>query len=197
MEDPPESDRLVEFLFRIWSGFYDQPIFQRPFYRRVHAAVLRCLGPEGPRLIVDVGCGTAQLTADLASHYPAAKVVGVDLSDAMLAAGTRRMDGHAPFLARASVYALPFADGSVDLVTSTISYHWYLEPRRALRELRRVLHPGGQLILAALTTRFLRGVVGRARLATLDDTMADLADSGFHVERYERLRPAVRIFVAR
>src|SRR5688572_25619896 len=123
-------DRLVRFLFRVWSPIYDNPLFQKPFYRRVHRAVLEALGPARPRAIVDLGCGTAQLTADLRSRFPGAAVIGADLSAEMLAAGRARLGAAAPALIRADVYALPLRTASIDLVTSTISYHFYREPRR-------------------------------------------------------------------
>src|SRR5262245_6527997 len=141
MTEVPRADRLVEFLFRLGSGDDDLQVFQVPFYRRVHAAVLGAIDPlPPPRHVIDLGCGTAQLTLDLSARSPG--VVGVDLSMDMLAAARRRLGPRAPQLVRANVYALPFSDRSVDLVTSTISYHWYLEPARALAELRRVPLPG-------------------------------------------------------
>ena len=74
--------------------------------------------------MLDLGCGTGQLTADLA-RFGSARVVGVDLSHDMLRQAAER----APERVRANVYALPFADGAFDLVTSSISYHFY-EPAR-------------------------------------------------------------------
>jgi ubiquinone/menaquinone biosynthesis C-methylase UbiE len=195
--DVPRADRLVEFLFRVWSRVYDQPLFQKPFYRRVHTAVLRTLDPlPAPRRLIDLGCGTAQLTADLAARFGSALVVGVDLSAAMLAAARRRLGPHAPSLVRANVYALPFADRAVDLVTSTISYHWYLEPSRALAEVRRVLVPGGHFVLATLASRMFRGAVARARFVPAADHLADLRAAGFAVVATTRVRPGVRVFTA-
>jgi ubiquinone/menaquinone biosynthesis C-methylase UbiE len=199
MSEQSRGDRLVEFLFRVWSPIYDQPIFQRPFYRRVHTAVLAALAaevPEPPRTVIDLGCGTAQLTDDLMRRFPKARVAGVDLSSAMLLAAQRRLGAAAPPLLRSNVYALPLATGSVDVMTSTISYHWYLEPQRALAEIRRVVRPGGRFVLATLATRLFRGVVGRARLATADDTRRELETAGFKVVAESRVRPGVRIFVA-
>jgi len=195
--DVPRADRLVEFLFRLWSRVYDQPVFQRPFYRRVHAAVLGALDRlPPPRRVIDLGCGTGQLTADLAERYRSAHVVGVDLSAAMLAAARRRLGPAAPSLVRANVYALPFADRAVDLVTSTISYHWYLEPARALAEVRRVLVPGGRFVLATLATRMFRGVVARARFVPAADHLAELRAAGFEVGSATRVRPGVHVFTA-
>lgn len=198
MTDPqiPRADRLVEYLFRLWSGIYDQAIFQKPFYRRVHRAVLGALDASDPRAreILDLGCGTGQLTADLAARYPAAHVTGLDLSADMLAVARRRLTN--PSLLRANVYALPLASSSIDLVTSTISYHWYLEPHRALAELRRALRPGGRLILATLATLIFRGIVARTRMVPASEHLDDLRRAGFIVDATYRVRPAVHVFSA-
>ncbi len=188
------SERVVGLIFRLWSGFYDRPIFQKTFYRRVHKALLRTLDAEPVRVAVDLGCGTAQLTADLAERYPV--VIGADLSHEMLRAAQRRLGSDAPPLVRANVYALPFRDGSVDLLTVTISYHFYLEPQRALAEIRRVLRPGGRFVLAALVGP-ISGTGSIMRLDTPQKVRHELERAGFVIESAAPLRPVVRIYVAR
>ena len=188
------SERIVDVVFRVWSGFYDAPFLQDTFYRRVHAVVLREVAGLAPRAVVDLGCGTALLTADLRARFPSARVVvGVDLSQGMLREGLRRHDA----LVRANVYALPIAGGAVDLLTSTISYHFYVEPERALAEIRRVLAPGATLVLATMVTRFLKGSTGIMRLTTIGETQRHLEQAGFSVERIGRVRPGVAVFVAK
>jgi ubiquinone/menaquinone biosynthesis C-methylase UbiE len=189
-------DRLVDLIFRVWSPIYDSAIFQRPFYRRVHAAVMRSLDGLEPRRALDLGCGTAQLTADLAARWPGALVVGADLSASMLGAARRRLGAAAPPLVQANVYALPFADGALDLVTSTISYHWYLEPARALAEIHRVLAPGGRFQLATMSRTWLWRLAPRTRVVTADETARDLGAAGFRVARATGLFPWVTLFSA-
>jgi malonyl-CoA O-methyltransferase len=188
----------VERIFRVWSGFYDLPLVQGVFYRRVHAALMRGLdrAPAEPGVVVDLGCGTAQLTVDLAARYPRATVLGVDFSGPMLDAARRRLGDAAPPLVRGNVYALPRADASVDLLVSTISYHWYLETERALAEIRRVVRPGGRFVLATLTSRLLDVEVARQRWVSPRTHAADLAAAGFTVQDVAAVRPSVRIFTA-
>jgi ubiquinone/menaquinone biosynthesis C-methylase UbiE len=198
MAAPPEADRFVKLLFRVWSPIYDHPLFQRPFFRRIHAAVLGAVDDlPRPRTALDLGCGTAQLTRDLAGRFTDATVVGADLSGDMLRAARRRLGPAAPPLLVANVYTLPIADRSIDLVTSTVSYHYYLEPRRALSEIRRVLSPDGRLVLATIATRRFRFGTSRFQFVPAEETADDLAASGLAVERTIRVRPAVTIFVAR
>src|SRR5687767_11084252 len=98
MAAPPEADRFVKLLFRVWSPIYDHPLFQRPFFRRIHAAVLDAIDvtTPAPRALLDLGCGTAQLTRDLASRFPGAAVVGADLSGDMLRTARRHLGADAP-----------------------------------------------------------------------------------------------------
>jgi ubiquinone/menaquinone biosynthesis C-methylase UbiE len=186
----------VQRLFRAWSKVYDQPVFQQLFYRRVHAALMKTLAGVDPRVVVDLGCGTAQLTTDLVARFGAATVVGADFSAEMLAAARRRLGDATPPLICANVYALPFGDGAIDLVVSTISYHWYLEPARALAEIHRVLAPGGRFVLATLVSIGIGGVVARQRWVPPSQHLADLRAAGFEVSEETRVRPAVRVFSA-
>jgi ubiquinone/menaquinone biosynthesis C-methylase UbiE len=188
------SERVVDVVFRVWSGFYDAPFLQQTFYRRVHAQVMRELEGLAPRTVVDLGCGTGLLTADLRKRFPQAKVVvGADLSHEMMREGRSRHDA----FVQANVYALPLAGGSADLLTSTISYHFYVQPERALREIRRVVGKGGTFILATMVTRFIKGSTGILRLTTIAETRKHLEQAGFSVVRIDRVRPGVAVFVAR
>jgi ubiquinone/menaquinone biosynthesis C-methylase UbiE len=193
---PRVRDQLVDLLFRVWSPIYDSPLFQKPFYRRVHARVMAALDGVEPRRAIDLGCGTAQLTADLAARFPGATLAGVDLSIDMLGAARRRLGAAAPPLVNANVYALPFADGSLDLVTNTASFHWYLDYERALAEIHRVLRPGGRFVLATLTDTLFWKLMRQVRITTAGQLRSELEAAGFRVERSERVRPWVTLYVA-
>jgi ubiquinone/menaquinone biosynthesis C-methylase UbiE len=183
----------VSLLFKLWSPIYDRPIFQRTFYRKVHAKLLAQVIELGgtPRRVVDLGCGTAQLTVDLKERWPDALVVGADLSDAMLGEARARLGAAAPPLVQANVYALPFATDSLDLITSSISYHWYTEPRRALEQIHRVLRPGGHFALATISSVVATRRLPRMRLTTLDQTRADFAAAGLRVISTQRMFPTL------
>ncbi len=55
---------------------------------------------------------------------------------------------------QADAARLPFENGSFDLVVSTEAFHWFPDPDTVLAELRRVLRPGGTLLVALVTTPF-------------------------------------------
>jgi ubiquinone/menaquinone biosynthesis C-methylase UbiE len=132
-------------LFDAWSLVYDAPLVQRVTYRPPQEAVLRALAAAPPARVLDVGCGTGQLAARVARAFPATDVVGCDFSRGMLRrARARRRRGA---FVQGDAGRLPFGDGCFDAVVSTEAFHWFPAPDAALREFRRVLAPGGRLLL--------------------------------------------------
>jgi trans-aconitate 2-methyltransferase len=88
--------------------------------------VLARLPLAGTELVLDIGCGTGRLTAELLPRLPRSRAVGIDLSENMLAtAGCHLLPAfpsRITFL-RADAAALPFA-GVADAVFSTATFHW-------------------------------------------------------------------------
>jgi ubiquinone/menaquinone biosynthesis C-methylase UbiE len=115
------------------------------------AEYLRTVKPPHQTYVLDVGCGTGQLLCRLADAYPRLTLQGADLSQPYLAEARRRLDRRRAraALAQAAGEALPLRDASVDIITSVFLLH---ELPRAVRlavlaEMRRVLRPGGLLVL--------------------------------------------------
>jgi SAM-dependent methyltransferase len=127
-------------------GYTDVAVryMKRRYAERDAAFLLSALKP-GMRLL-DCGCGPGSITIDLAAVVAPGEVIGVDLeaSQIELARGQARERG----LQRvrfevASVYELPFPDGSFDAVFSHALFEHLAEPEAALQEIRRVLRPDG------------------------------------------------------
>lgn len=104
--------------------------------------------------ILDVGCGTGALLQPLAARFPAALLAGADPSIAMLEMARARLRDRA-LLVAARAEALPFGDDSFDLVTSTSAMHYFADLDAAVREMHRVIEPGGALVITDWCRDFL------------------------------------------
>ncbi len=126
------------------------------YFRALHAHCLRELARHldgrAAAEILDAGCGTGGFIRFLARERPAWQVTGVDASD--LACGLARERTKASIV-QANLERLPFADGSFDaVVTADVLYH-VEDDRQALREIRRVLRPGGIVVYNVPAYRWL------------------------------------------
>ncbi|MDQ1085034.1 MULTISPECIES: demethylmenaquinone methyltransferase [Microbacterium] len=110
------------------------------------AATLRAVAPKKGERILDLAAGTG--TSSMAFVPSGAHVVAADFSKGMIAEGRRR-HGNVPNLefVQADATDLPFADGEFDAVTMSFGLRNVNDPRRALRELRRVTRPGGRIVV--------------------------------------------------
>jgi SAM-dependent methyltransferase len=121
--------------------------------RRLDLLLARLLPPTSASRLLDVGCGTGHhLKALRARGYDA---VGVDGSDAMLAEA-RQTDASAP-LARSDVGRLPFRSDTFDAALSVEVLRYLDEPLPMLREVARVLRPGGRCLVTAVPWLSLNG----------------------------------------
>jgi len=101
------------------------------------------------KTILDVGCGFGRLTLDIAEKNPESKVFGVDLLESLT--GQARMNAEVLGIKNvefktASVYCLPFEDGSFETVNSFFMLHHLDEIPKGLLEIRRVLQKQGRFV---------------------------------------------------
>lgn len=101
----------------------------------------------GPKeTVLDVGCGGGWLVRELAARVPAGRIVGMDVSDEMLAHAERASAEvrHVEFV-RGSVDAIPREANSFDKIVSVESSYYWPDPAAGIREIFRVLRPGGSV----------------------------------------------------
>ena len=138
-------------------------------------------GRKGLRLL-DCGCGTGGNMALLA---PYGRAVGFDLSQGGLSAA--RADGRV--VAKADITRLPFLDNSVDVATSFDVLQCVQDDVSALREMARVLRPGGTVVLTLAALDVLSGdhgeVWGEVRRYTPARARALVHHAGLRVERVQ------------
>lgn len=108
---------------------------------------------ENHHTILDIGCGGGRTVSKLAAIATQGKVFGVDFSEESIAA-TKRTNARCMAAGRVEVHhgsvsQLPFPDGLFDLVTAVETHFWWPNLPTDMREIFRVLKPGGHLIIIA------------------------------------------------
>jgi ubiquinone/menaquinone biosynthesis C-methylase UbiE len=110
--------------------------------------IVRLARPQAGDQALDVACGAGFLASTLA--HLVARVEGVDLSGVML----REAERHARSLGlvntgfqQSDSATLPFGDQVFDIVTCKLALHYFPDPDRSIAEMRRVLRPGGRLVV--------------------------------------------------
>jgi ubiquinone/menaquinone biosynthesis C-methylase UbiE len=136
---------------RSWLLPLYDPLTRLLGVRRVHRRLLDQAGVRPGQRVLEIGCGTGNLLLAAKQTQPAATVVGLDPDLSALARAGRkaRRSGLAVQLDRGYADQLPYADDSVDVVLSSFMLHHVPVDQRELviREVRRVLRPGGALHL--------------------------------------------------
>jgi ubiquinone/menaquinone biosynthesis C-methylase UbiE len=96
--------------------------------------------------VLDLGCGTGELLSRIATEHPDAILAGVDPVAEMLEIAGRKLGDRAR-LRVGYANALPWPDASFDTVVSSNMFHYVTHPAPSLLEIKRVLHPGGTLVI--------------------------------------------------
>lgn len=172
-------DRLLELTSLAEQSHFWFRGFRWFVQPEVRTALRGCAAP----FIIDCGCGTGANVAWLRDY---GRAVGFDLTWNGLALG--RAMGR-PHLARASIGAIPFPDACADLATSFDVFQCLPDPveHAAIREMWRVLKPGGQVVLNVAALDVLRGghsaLSEEVRRYTPGRLRQVVEAAGFHIER--------------
>lgn len=147
------TDRYIPALAYRWlTPLYDPVVQWTTRERAFKAALLKQAELQPGARVVDLGCGTATLTLLAKAACPGADVVGLDGDPEVLerARGKARRAGAVLSFDRAMSRQMPYDDNSFDVVLSSLFFHHLTRDakRATLREVRRVLKPGGELHVA-------------------------------------------------
>jgi demethylmenaquinone methyltransferase/2-methoxy-6-polyprenyl-1,4-benzoquinol methylase len=129
---------------------------------RRRAAQAAAPGRSGRAL--DVACGSGRLALELHRLAPGGLVVGLDFSARMLEVAVERAPG--PRYVRGDALRLPFPEGTFEAITVAFGLRNLADPERGLREMLRVLRPGGRAVVLEFV-RPGKGPVGRTYRAYL------------------------------
>jgi ubiquinone/menaquinone biosynthesis C-methylase UbiE len=195
---------------------FGQQVFHNRAFSKIYERIWRplasrfFLGLSGPRAakerriamemiavregdqVIDVGCGPGNYTRHLALASVSGLTVGLDASEAMVAAAAERGGGENLAYIRADACALPFEDESFDVASSVGVIHLIDRPFAALDEMVRVLAPGGRVAILATCARGK----GRHRWFTRDELTGALRDHGL-VDVEQRVFGRAQFVVAR
>jgi ubiquinone/menaquinone biosynthesis C-methylase UbiE len=135
------------------SGIYDLVAgwLFRSRYQSIAEEIVALVPPHAA--ILDAGCGPGEVIVRLASLAPALRLSGLDVDAPMIERARRKADralarGAArPAFVVAEAAAMPFEDGTFDLVVSSFAVHHWPDPHAGLSEVMRVLKPGGKAII--------------------------------------------------
>jgi arsenite methyltransferase len=179
----PKNTGAFQSLFasQVGSMFYDNT---QAVVRRLFTALQQpteWLNIRSGEIALDVGCGPGNVTASLArAAGPDGLVLGVDISEPMLARAVRAKAGPQVGFLRADAQRLPLRDKTVDAVLSIAALQLVPDPGAALAEMARVLRPGGRLAVMVPTAggaaRFWRTVPIIGAHVFGDDEVADILE---------------------
>jgi len=151
---PPKSLPTKGRVLTHGAWLYDilQPLVTFGQENRLNRAIVDVLVPRNEESILDVGCGTGLLTAEVAGRLAAGRVIGIDASRPMIEIARRKRGTAICHFELALAEELPFEDSSLDAVVSAFFFHHVpMElKRRSAREIFRVLRPGGRIAIADL-----------------------------------------------
>ncbi len=121
-----------------------------PRYREMLWMILNYIPEDlSPKRIVDLGCGTGNLSEGILMQYPDAKLIGVDLSASILAEAATRLKNYSNIsYLNEDFNSLEFEENSIDLIVSSIALHHLTDPQKEklLQKIYSWLTPGGVLI---------------------------------------------------
>ena len=159
MTEVAPSDHLRDVYEQRGGMEYGEPVVPDPTLDRKFAVLteeLRALLPAESYL--DAGCGDGRYLAALAGlGPPPQRIVGIDIAESILETARRATAavGIDPELLRANLERLPLGDAEFDLAVSIQVLEHLVDPAAGLRELGRVLKPGGTLLLSTDNSRNL------------------------------------------
>ncbi|MGH7803396.1 MAG: class I SAM-dependent methyltransferase, partial [Candidatus Binatia bacterium] len=137
-----EQGQVSRSAAEVYDEFFVPALFQEWAGRVADAARI-----ERGEKVLDVACGTGVLTRTVAERVGASgSAVGLDVNEGMLAVARAKSPGLE--WRQAPAESLPFEDGTFDAVVSQFGLMFFADRIRALREMRRVLRPGGRLAIA-------------------------------------------------
>jgi len=144
-----EIDESNKTYFDRWAAKYDEGRITG-WFQYTQALAISFLDLQPKSKVLDVGCGTGYAVLKLASILSEGEACGIDISSEMIERARTKipdiLEGKVEFR-QASSDNIPYPNAAFDHVLCTNSFHHYPDPIKTLKEIQRVLKPGGQIVI--------------------------------------------------
>jgi ubiquinone/menaquinone biosynthesis C-methylase UbiE len=149
-----EKEVFARGYYNRWAESYEKGLRLKFWFWRLLRKTWRNIFLADGAAVYDMGCGTGNLLQHIHRQYPKASLYGTDISDGMLEKARAKFRGMAGIPVNLKVgdmnEHLPWEDALFDFVITTYSFHHCKNPAKTLREVLRVLKPGGKVYVADL-----------------------------------------------
>ena len=147
-------------------------------------------------VILEIGCGSGYGTSLIKKYFSPQKIEAIDLDPRMIALAKKRLHDPTIHFRVASATALPFKNYSYDAIIDFAIIHHIPDWKNCIKELHRVLKPGGKLIIEDLSIETFNQGVGRIYQKVLDHPYDDMYTPNEFVKHLESLGFRINSFHA-
>lgn len=149
MKSEHEHTELNEKMWDKRAETFDEKSWRTNYLRKAQSALIDLLDIENNTSFLEVGCGTGWALGQIAIlRKGKGRFYGVDLSSKMIDKAKENFKTNPNFLfIKANAESIPLDDDSFDVIICTNSFHHYLRPAKAFREMRRLLRSSGKLYI--------------------------------------------------
>jgi ubiquinone/menaquinone biosynthesis C-methylase UbiE len=146
MKTDSEHIRSNEALWDRRAKSFDSPDWKTNYLRKAQTALVSLLDLKENMVILDVGCGTGWALGQAAARLKGrGQFYGVDLSSKMIDKAKENFEGLDNFhFIKANAESVPLEGNLFDIILCSNSFHHYRHPDKALKEMYRLLKPGGR-----------------------------------------------------
>jgi ubiquinone/menaquinone biosynthesis C-methylase UbiE len=199
--------QLNEAKWDKWAETIDGKGFKYEYLRKAQNSLISILDIKENVQVLDIGCGTGRALGEVAKLTDGKGVFyGVDLSTKMIENAKEHFKNNDNFhFIKSSSESVPLENDLFDIIISTNSFHHYLHPEKAMKEIHRLLKPGGKIYILDPTADLLIVKIankiiklfepGHVKLYSTDEFRRLILDAGLKYAGCNAINEAVKIHI--